>query len=153
MNAYLSRPRLSARVPQFSAKTLLVPFAVAAALSLNACTDGLKAINNMGTSGAGVTGISSPAPLAKTTIDDQHLRDAWLGYEAAIDAINVARSFGAFPKGSPKAEAFANVNERVLAAFLAAELIATGLSTANPLAALNELRAALVEFRTVIGRK
>lgn len=122
--------------------------AVVFAVALTACgTTGIP-----GLSGSGP--VVSPAPLAKTTIDDEQLRNAWLAYEAAIDAINIARSASPkiLPAGSPKAIALANANDKVLAAFLTAERVAAGLSTTDPLVALAELRAALAEFRTVIGR-
>lgn len=122
-------------------RTLLIAFC---AFSLAACGVTTPDVSSIP--------VASPAPLNKTTIDDVALRDAWLSYEVALDAIEVARLAGAskLKKGSPTAIRIANANDKVLAAFLAAENIADGLSTADPLEAIAKLRAALIEFRAAI---
>lgn len=131
-------------------RSFFVALLVLAAPALSGCGVAEQLVG--GGNSASSTPIASPAPLAKTTIDDVVLRDAWLSYEIALDAIEVARLAGA-PKlkpGSPTAIKIADANDKVLAAFLAAENIADGLSTADPIEALTKLRQALTEFRAAL---
>lgn len=111
----------------------------------------LAACGPLGSSSNAVLPVS-PAPLARTAIDDEQLRNAWMAYEAAIDAVNLIPTSVLKP-GSPKALAIANANDRVLAAFQLVENIDAGLSTQDPLKALADLKAALVNFRVAIGSK
>jgi hypothetical protein len=94
--------------------------------------------------------VESPAPLANTTIDDTSLELAWKGFDAAVDAITLARTAGAIKAGSPFANQLADGMEKVLAAFQATEHAAAGLSTKSYPQALAELKAALADFKITL---
>lgn len=94
--------------------------------------------------------VESPAPAATTTIDDSALEMAWKGFDAALDAIALARTAGVLKPGTPKAIKVADGIDKVLAAFKAAEHAAAGLSTQSYAVALDELKAALTDFRSVL---
>jgi hypothetical protein len=111
--------------------------AIVAALALAACT-----------STGGLPGIptTSPAPFAKTTVDDTALETAWRSFDLALDAIKLMP----IEPGSAKGKAVAAGIRAVLAALTGAENAVAALSTTDYLKALNEAKAAIANLRLVL---
>lgn len=89
----------------------------------------------------------SPAPLAKTAIDDKALMAAWKSFDVALDAINLAIDAKVIVPGTPRAVKIADAIDRVTAALSAAESAAAAGSATDYLTAINHARAALDQLR------
>jgi hypothetical protein len=110
-----------------------------AALSLTACQT--PALNDV---------VTSPAPLAKTAIDDSALEAAWKGHDALQDALNLAMDLKPSLIGTPAARRVADINDAITAALTAAESAAAAGETTNYLVALANAKKALTEMRGAI---
>lgn len=93
----------------------------------------------------------SPAPLAKTTLDDRALRAAWRSFDAALDAINLAMDAKPSLIGTPGAIKLANAIDAVTLALTAAESAADAGSQAEYDAAIASSVKAFSEMRMAIA--
>lgn len=93
----------------------------------------------------------SPAPLAKTTIDDRALRAAWKSFDAALDAINLAMDIKPSLIGTPGAIKLANAIDATTLALSAAESAADAGSQAEYDAALASATQAFTQLRMAIA--
>lgn len=108
-----------------------------AALSLTACN--LPAIP-----------VTSPAPLAQTTIDDRALVTAWKAFDASLDAINLALDAKPSLIGTPGAVRLANAIDAATAALTAAESAAAAGSATDYAVALAKAKDAYAEMRLAL---
>lgn len=115
---------------------------LAPALILSACDTG-------GIASAGSL-PASPAPLAKTTIDDTALDGAWRAFDLALDAINLLTDQGIIKPGTAKAKTIAAGIRKVSAALTAAESFAAAGSTTSYAQAVLEAKAGIDELRTAL---
>ena len=93
--------------------------------------------------------VTSPAPLANTTIDDTALDTAWRSFDLALDAIDLIPESMLKP-GTPRAKAVASAIRKVSAALTAAEHFAAAGSTQSYLQAMSEAKAGVSELRTIL---
>lgn len=114
-------------------KKLLTSLVLAASLVLSACA---------GTLG----GIVSPAPLEQTTVDEEALDSALDAYEVVIVAIEGLRDVGLLKPGTPTAKRIAELLRASAAGFKVAQDVRAGLSTEDPVAALQRAQSALREL-------
>lgn len=119
-------------------------FFLAPLLALAACVPG--------TTGT-IAGSSSTTAAICNGIDVDKLDLAWRGYDAAIDAVNLLIDANVIVRGSAKAKAVADANDRVLRAFQTAENAHAICNSTGYLAALDYAKAALSDLRIAIGRK
>lgn len=113
---------------------LLLP----ASLTLQAC----ETFPNIGT--------ESPAPLAKTTIDDTALETADKGFDVAIDAITMLTDLGKIVPGTPKAKAIAAAIRKVDSALTVAAAFAEAGHETSYLQALAQAQAGITELRVLL---
>lgn len=99
-----------------------------------------------------LTGMSgqAPAPLARTTIDDQGLETAWKAFDLALDAINVLGDLGFIVPGSERGKAVAGGIRTVNRALGAAERFAAAGSAEDYRTALGEAEQGLGELRAIV---
>jgi hypothetical protein len=112
-------------------------FAGLIAISLSACT--LPQI-----------GIQSPAPLAKTTIDDSALTAAWKSLDAVADAVNLVLDIKPSLIGKPGTIRAANAMDALSAALTVAESAAAAGSTTDYQVALAKAKDAYTELRLAL---
>lgn len=101
----------------------------------------------------GSTPVVSAVPGADavcSTIDASKLDLALRAYDAALDAINVLATTPVLKPGSARAIAVANANDRVLAAFKAADAAHKACNATSYSAALNAAQAAIADVRAAI---
>jgi len=111
-----------------------------AGLSLSACAiPGLPTLANVST--------SAPAPLERTTVDDQWLATAWKSHDALQDALNLYMDAKPSVIGTPAMKRMADINDAITAALTAAESAAAAGSETDYLVAIAHAKQAFTEMR------
>lgn len=106
-------------------------------------------------------GVTSPAPLERTVIDDKALRAAWQTFDAALDAINLAidacemvsfkpAACKRIQPGTASANAIADVIIKVKVGLQGAEHAAAAGSAKDYGTALAEANAALGDLKLLM---
>lgn len=106
--------------------------------------------------GASVGGVSTIPGVSQTcgAITNLDAFDTALkAYDVATDAVNLLIDFKVIKPGSPTALSIASANDKVLAAFSAAEHARLACNSDGYLAALNQARAAIADIRAVLPHR
>jgi len=113
-------------------------FIALAALSLSACTATAPAP------------VESPAPLAQTYVDEQALSAAYASFDLLLTATDELRDLGVIVPGTPKALKVKALIETARDGLNTARAVRAGLSTKDPLLALEQATDAFRQISALL---